>query len=193
MQTANQNIAGNAYFGGNVGIGTTTPGSKLSVQTSGSNFGFTHTNGTVTVGSYVDSTAGWFGTRTNHPLNFFTNDSSAQMTLLANGNFGIGTVSPSSKVEIAAQDGLRITGFQPFITLRDGTTNAFIQNVGGNLTVLNSNLSQNPAATGLLKFGILVNADGSLNVCYNAQNPTLCGVTVSHPVPGNMILLFPFR
>ena len=32
---------------------------------------------------------------------------------------GIGTFSPTSRVEIAAQDGLAITGFQPFMTLRD--------------------------------------------------------------------------
>jgi hypothetical protein len=39
------------------------------------------------------------------------------------GNVGIGTTSPTSKLEIAAQDGLAITGFQPFLTLRD-TNNA---------------------------------------------------------------------
>lgn len=38
------------------------------------------------------------------------------------GNVGIGTTSPTSRLEIAAQDGLAISGFQPFITLRD--TNA---------------------------------------------------------------------
>lgn len=35
------------------------------------------------------------------------------------GNLGIGTLDPTSKVEIIAQDGLAVTGFQPFITLRD--------------------------------------------------------------------------
>lgn len=39
------------------------------------------------------------------------------------GNVGIGTTSPSSRLEIAAQDGLAITGYQPFLTLRD-TNNA---------------------------------------------------------------------
>src|SRR5262249_43997956 len=32
---------------------------------------------------------------------------------------GIGVSNPTSKLDIAAQDGLRITGFQPFLTLRD--------------------------------------------------------------------------
>jgi hypothetical protein len=35
------------------------------------------------------------------------------------GNVGIGTTNPSSKVEIIAQDGLAVTGFQPFISLVD--------------------------------------------------------------------------
>jgi hypothetical protein len=40
----------------------------------------------------------------------------------AQGRMGLGTFNPTSKVEIAAQDGLAVSGFQPFITLRD--TNA---------------------------------------------------------------------
>jgi hypothetical protein len=35
------------------------------------------------------------------------------------GNVGIGTATPGSKLEIAAQDGLNIAGFQPFLTLTD--------------------------------------------------------------------------
>jgi len=38
------------------------------------------------------------------------------------GNVGIGTSNPTSALEIAAQDGLAITGYQPYLTLRD--TNA---------------------------------------------------------------------
>lgn len=39
-----------------------------------------------------------------------------------NGKIGIGTGNPSSRLEIAAQDGLSITGYQPFLTLRDTNT-----------------------------------------------------------------------
>lgn len=36
-----------------------------------------------------------------------------------NGNVGIGTTNPTSKLEIGSQDGFAITGYQPFLTLRD--------------------------------------------------------------------------
>ncbi|MBK6777380.1 MAG: hypothetical protein IPG74_16600 [Flavobacteriales bacterium] len=42
-----------AIVEGNVGIGTNAPTDKLTVRTATSNFGFTHTDGTITVGSYV--------------------------------------------------------------------------------------------------------------------------------------------
>jgi hypothetical protein len=55
------------------------------------------------------------------------------------GNVGIGTVSPTSKLEIAAQDGLAITGFQPFLTLRDanaGGKSGFVQSLNGDVLLL---------------------------------------------------------
>jgi hypothetical protein len=92
---------------GNVGIGTVTPANKFTVQTLTKDFGFTHTDGTVIVGSYVgdfgiDGTGGWFGTKTNHPLNFFTNNSLAQMTILPSGRVGIGTTTPVNKFQIGS-------------------------------------------------------------------------------------------
>jgi hypothetical protein len=83
-----------------VGVGTTSPQSRVGIQTSDGAYGFTHTNGTVTVGTYTGLAAGWFGTRSNHPLHFFTNNGLAQVTLGTNGNFGIGTTNPSQKLEV---------------------------------------------------------------------------------------------
>ncbi|MGZ8525257.1 MAG: hypothetical protein ACXWV1_12555, partial [Chitinophagaceae bacterium] len=88
---------------GQVGIGTTTPADKLTVQTSG--YGLTHTNGVATMGTYLGpvfrgSSYAMIGTKSNHPLHFFTNNGDAQMTLLPNGGIGMGTTSPSGKLQI---------------------------------------------------------------------------------------------
>ena len=58
--------------GGNVGIGTDTPARKLTVRTPG--YGFEHTDGTIRLGTYLNSTGGWLGTVSDHPLKFFVND-----------------------------------------------------------------------------------------------------------------------
>ena len=86
---------------GNVGIGTTIPLAKLSVQTSTGNYGVIHSDGTISVGTYIGNSKGWLGTRSNHPLSFFTNNSNELMTLLTNGNFGIGTTTPLAKLHVA--------------------------------------------------------------------------------------------
>ncbi len=85
----------------NVGIGTTTPVDKLTVKTFTGNFGLSHTDGTVTLGTYISTGIGWLGTKSNHPLSFYTNNSGQQMTLITNGNFGIGTANPLAKLHIA--------------------------------------------------------------------------------------------
>jgi hypothetical protein len=108
LQT-NTTTLGTTNFAGNVGIGTTGPATKLQVQTPDANFGITHTNGTVSVGTYVGSSGGWLATKSNSPLYFCTGllgtNGSAQMTLLLNGNVGIGTINPLTKLQVQTIDG----------------------------------------------------------------------------------------
>ncbi|MES2645407.1 MAG: tail fiber domain-containing protein [Bacteroidota bacterium] len=89
-----------AGFGQNVGIGTLTPTDKLTVSTATANYGAVHTDGTITVGTWVGNGGGYIGTKSVHPLRFFTGNGTTQMTLLTNGNLGIGTTLPQSKLVI---------------------------------------------------------------------------------------------
>ena len=89
---------------GNVGIGTLTPSQKLEVV-GGINiqkayYGFTQIDGDVIMGTYVDPSGGWIGTNSNSDFHFFTNDGNPSMTLSTSGNFGIGTTTPQTKLDI---------------------------------------------------------------------------------------------
>ena len=153
LQTANFNISGNGFVGGNFGVGTTSPTSKFQVFSSG--YGITQTDGAITVGSFITNAGGgsaWFGTRTNHPLNFFTNDGLPQMTLTTAGNFGIGTTTPTYPLEVNGnalftpggsggaiqfgtpntETGMSIVGLIGRADIRyDGTTLKLVVNNGG--------------------------------------------------------------
>lgn len=66
-----------------------------------------------------------------------TVDTTTLVVDATNNRLGVGTTSPTSAVEIAAQDGLAITGFQPFLTLRDtnaSNARARIANAGGSFS-----------------------------------------------------------
>jgi hypothetical protein len=88
--------------GGNVGIGTTSPGTKLQVNSTAGTYGITNTNGTVTIGTYIEAsnTYASFGTSSNHPIGFFTNNNAPQMYINTSGNVGIGTTAPNSLLEV---------------------------------------------------------------------------------------------
>lgn len=89
---------------GNTGIGTVTPGEKLTVLTASNVFGIAHTNGTVKLATALNGSGAFLGTSTNHPLFLRTNSSPAQITLLQSGNVGINTTTPRSKLDVKGSD-----------------------------------------------------------------------------------------
>lgn len=90
---------GNAYYlTGNVGVGTTTPGTRLTVAATG--YGIEHTDGTRRLSSYLSATGGWLGTRSNDPLNFFVNDGGSRLTIDTGGRVGIGTTTPTARLTV---------------------------------------------------------------------------------------------
>lgn len=115
------------YNNGNVGIGTTSPATKLTVASVG--YGIEHTDGTRNLSTYLSATGGWFGTRTDDPLNFFVNDGAARLTVDNGGKVGIGTTTPASRLTV------RTTGsFDSYgIEHTDGTVrlSTFLDGTGG--------------------------------------------------------------
>jgi hypothetical protein len=92
-------------FSGRVGIGTTTPGSRLTVLNSGN--GFEHTDGTVRFGTTIGNGVGGYGaivgTYTTH--NLFLNSHGNVAVLDTNGNFGLGTFAPATKLHVVNGSG----------------------------------------------------------------------------------------
>lgn len=143
------------------------------------NYGFTHTNGAVTVDSYIDAQGGWLGTRSNHPLYFFTNNGFAQMTIGTNGNVCIGLTNLSNAR----------------LDVDPGINNSFAIYARGGV-------GQSAGSFGLPKAMLLVRNNGvgtpaTIEKCYNAVSGTSsgnCGFVISQPGGAGLIhIRFPFR
>ena len=164
-------IANNGY----TGIGTSTPSTKLQVLTADGNYGITHTNGTITLGTYIGSGGGWIGTQTNHPLYFFTNNSSALMALGTNGYFGIGSTTPTNKLQVGPT-----TAFSGWdIAFGNGTqTTGLLQTAGISEWYSNTNIALMPFGNGHGRVGInTINPAAPLEVDDFVQNGGINGTS----------------
>lgn len=99
--------------GTKVGIGTSSPGERLTVQTATTNYGFVHTDGTVTVGSFVGGSTGggFFGTKSNHPFSLFVNNGAPSLTINANGTISIPNLAVGGGNAICLQSSFNLLGY----------------------------------------------------------------------------------
>jgi hypothetical protein len=93
---------------GNVGIGTSTPASKLSVVHSTDASIVVEETGGANLKLKAGSSAGYFLTQSDHPLYLGANGNSQLVTVLPAGNVGIGTTAPADKLHVIGS--LRVDG-----------------------------------------------------------------------------------
>ena len=72
-----------------IGHTATAIGEKLGIKTASDEYGWTHTDGTIKLTSFVGQSAGWLGTQSNHSLYLFYNDGGAMATVGTVGSLGI--------------------------------------------------------------------------------------------------------
>ncbi|MFA5000454.1 MAG: hypothetical protein WC545_03790 [Patescibacteria group bacterium] len=114
----------------NVGIGTTTPANKLTIQGSGSIGGFAGTTANaylrITDGTgsifadpnefYVSGGNFYMGTLNNYDVKIGANAAEV-MTIKAGGNVGIGTTAPTAKLDVVGSARIGVSNDVPIKTL----------------------------------------------------------------------------
>ncbi len=97
-----------SYSGGNVGIGTTSPGAPLEVRVPGDNATIRVNSGDAASGQhysaldFIDSGNSGWGIGKNPSTNFYIDEGGVanRLTILKGGNVGIGTTTPSAVLEV---------------------------------------------------------------------------------------------
>lgn len=123
------------FDGTNLGLGTSSPVSNAGYSaltisnTTGGQIYWKDTNTSVTAYAGADNSVAYLATSSNHPFLFRTN-SVERMRITAAGLVGIGTSSPSAKLEISgATDTIKTYGSSYNQQIYDAVTGAFSQGV----------------------------------------------------------------
>ncbi|MDH5032107.1 MULTISPECIES: hypothetical protein [Chryseobacterium] len=132
---------------GDVGIGTVTPDTKLTISTGDNSFGLNHTNGTVNLKTYIGGGAGYLGTTTSNNLNLMSNNNT-KMTITPAGNVGVGVNTPDNSALLdlnAANKGLLL----PRVSLSSTSDASTVPAPAKGLMVYNNNAAMSSQGEGI--------------------------------------------
>jgi len=125
---------------GRLGIGTSSPDYLLTLQSGDAAISMKDTGGTtrayIGIAGISGGPTGALRLRSDQGGIVFSYLGSETMRIDSSGNVGIGTSSPGAKLDISAQNALRVTGFQPYQDWRDSNDSNKgyrLQTAGGNL------------------------------------------------------------
>ena len=175
---SSNNITAMTILGsGNVGIGTSSPGGKFEIRTDASSnyiFSGSSTSGYTTTFT-MDDTASYFGHDSSVRSLILRTNSTARLTVKGDGNVGIGTTSPTSKLHV-----VETTATGSRIQLGSSSTNALMNtNLVNDFLILTAPFSAVPASVSNnnAKWGIKMGG-GSID-SPNALEKSACIYAVS--------------
>jgi hypothetical protein len=133
--TAAVKSSGSTFFnGGNVGIGTTSPSGKLSIQADATSdvdlriFSDTANTPRIYLGDTASQTQGAIGYYNSADALFFQSNGSERMRIDSSGNVGIGTTSPDELLDIEGGNvKIGVTGSNAGRLLVDTTTDTVMR------------------------------------------------------------------
>lgn len=122
-------VTNDAFVGGKVGIGTTTPERNIQTRTSINQYSYSQTDGTIELATFLNGSfqSGMIGTVTNNRFQIYTSNAGPVLTCSpggVNGSVGIGTATPNGRLDVAnlVRFGLDESGSGPRVITfaRDG-------------------------------------------------------------------------
>ena len=176
---------------GNVGIGTSSPGTLLSIEgTSNIKHLYTGANGGILFGQYNSTGDAQIQNQSTGGVIAFATNNSERMRITSAGNVGIGTTSPSGKLDVASRGitkGSMPTGSVLQVISTAKTSTSSVANSGSTFVEIDTafRVTITPSTSSntiLLSCGVTAGATGG-TVRYKLQYSTDSGSTFNDVTP----------